>query len=452
MWSRRQFLGALGASGAISALAPLLGCGAQTAGKTSAAVSLVSDEDLAAALAILDGKLEGATILSHKTHTHELSLDHNEERFDRFRTHLIVLSAIIGHTRRRIVLSAPSPEGLAVAATSFAGHAIAPSMRPAPATDVDWQKTWTTRHSDYRAPLRSLFVEAQNHGGSRVVYRSSYLHSVHTELRFLSRKQNLRTKSQRTRGGVVMGAWAGGEIATSHAQVSGQGGPKIATLSSDAIASTAEHTLSHLHARSAPSGQQEVLLSPEAATHLAYNAIAKSPVSLPNSGDYKFRLVDDPSVGYGAMIYNDAGQRATIQTLVGEGGGPLSQSTRTRLTSNGTAQAQPSHVRLKAGIDNLASLVERVQTGVLLEGPELCQLDSRGERFAIICSRAREILNGRFTGRLFARTMTTGNTSEFIANTSALGSDSEQWAFESHGIAGSAQAPHWLSRARVEKA
>jgi len=100
----------------------------------------------------------------------------------------------------------------------------------------------------------------------------------------------------------------------------------------------------------------------------------------------------------------------------------------------------------------VSSLVAGIETGVLLEGPEYCRLDSRGERFALVCSRAREIQKGRFTGRLFARSLTSSISSEFIANTSALGRKSTVLAVETNGIPGSAEAPHWLSRATVHKA
>jgi predicted Zn-dependent protease len=452
LWSRRQFLGALGATGAASALSPLLGCGAQSTGRTRTVVSRIRDEDLAAALAVLDAKLEGATVWSRRTEAYELALDHDEERFDRFREHLVVLSAVVNRSPARIVLRGPTREEVLRAAKSLSNSEIAPPMKPIAVLGVDWQKTWTRKHSDFRTPLRALFSEAQQHGGSRVIYRSSYLHSVHSEQRFLSNSQNLRSRTQRTRGGVVMGAWAGGEIANSHAQVSGQGGPALVVLSDDTIAATADRTLSHLHARSAPSGQQEVLLSPETAALLAYKALAKSPTPLSNAGAYKFRIVDDPSTGYGARIHNAAGERVVAQTLLGDGGSALSLASRMSLGNDGTLQAEPSHVRVEGGTNDLATLVARIETGVLLEGPELCRLDSRGERLAILCNRAREILKGRFTGRRFARTLTSASTADFMSNTVALGSNREVLAFDTNGIAGSAEAPHWLSRASVHKA
>lgn len=448
MWSRRQFLGALGASGAASALSPLLGCGAQVANKGSAATVGVSDDDLALALAILDAKLEDATVWSQATHTDALSIDHDEERFDRLQEHLVVLSAVKDGTPTQLVLVGPTREQILLAATSLSEHAIAPAMKLGPIAEVGWDSSWTRKHSDYRTPLRTLFSVAQQHGGSRVVYRSAYLYSVHTEQQLLSRSKNLRSRSQRTRGGVVMGAWANGEMARGHTQVSGNGGPDLVALSSDAIAETADQALAHLHARSAPSGPQEVLLSPETAALLSYSALAKT--TTPLQGSYNVRIEDDPTTGYGAMHHDALGEEAVAQTLVGEEA--TAGLLRLRRGNGGTLRSEATNVRVDGEAEELASLVARIETGVLLEGPELCRLDARGERLAIVCSRAREILKGRFTGRLFSRTLSTTPVSEFLSNTVALGTRREAFAFDSEGIAGSAEAPHWLSRAEVHKA
>tara|TARA_R110002096_G_scaffold16898_15_gene58276 strand:- start:64530 stop:65876 length:1347 start_codon:yes stop_codon:yes gene_type:complete len=448
LWSRRQFLGALGASGAASALSPLLGCGAQTANKRSAATAGVRDDDLASALAILDAKLENATVWSQATHTDALSIDHDEERFDRLHEHLVVLSALKDKVPTQLVLVGPTPEQIVLAATSLSEHAIVPAMTLAPMAEDGWGTPWTRKHSDYRTPVRALFSIAQQHGGSRVVYRSAYLYSVHTEQRFLSRSKNLRSRSQRTRGGVVMGTWAHGEMALGHTQVSGLGGPALVSLSGDAIAQAADQALAHLHARSAPSGAQEVLLSPETAALLAYAALAKT--ATPLQGSYNVRIEDDPTTGYGAMHHDALGEAAVAHTLVGEEA--TTALLRLRRGNGGILRSEATNLRVDGDAEELASLVARIETGVLLEGPELCRLDSRGERLAIVCSRAREILKGRFTGRLFSRTLATANVREFFSNTVALGTSREAFAFDTDGIAGSAEAPHWLSRADVHKA
>ena len=433
-------------------VSPLLGCGAQTTGKTRTEIARIDDEHLAAALAILDAKLESAAVWSRKTLTNQLALDHDEERFDRSRTHLVVLSAREHGTATRIVLKNPTPDQLMRAATSLSEHAIAPPIELVAVEDVDWQSTWTQKHSDYRGPVRAIFAEAQNHGGSRVVYRTSYLQSVHTEQRLISQTQNIRSRAQRTRGGVVMGAWAGGEIASAHAEVSGQGGPALVSLTDDAIAKAATQTLSHLHARSAPSGVQEVLLSPATAAMLVYGGIAKSPTALRASGEHAVHIVDDPRSGFGATTFTAGGQRAVPHTLVGDDGSALPANARWQFDNRGTLTSEPSHVRMESGVEDLGALVAKVGTGVLLEGPELCRLDSRGERIAIVSSRGREIVNGRFTGRLFARMLTTAPLSAFLLDTRAIGRVHETVTFETNGIAGSAQAPHWLSSATVNKA
>ena len=452
MWSRRQFLSALGASGASCALAPLLGCGASAPRSTKEPLTRLGDEQLLTALSILDPKLDDARIFSRQNTSDHVVLDHEREEYQRNREHLVVLSGQRDGVASSIVLLNPDYDELLLAATQLSGHAVARPMQLGPLEQVRKRRSGIHRHSEYRDPVRTILAQAQEHGLSRIIYRSSYLHSVHSEQRLISRSQNLRFDSQRTRAGLVMAAWARGEIATSDIQVSGQGGPALVRFSAQDLESVADQTLAHLYARSAPSGAQDVLLCPEAAAMLAYHGIAKARATLPADYQGAARVVDDPRVGYGAMTYDDEGLKAAPQILLGTGAGPAPVSGRSRIDAEGVRCSRPCHVRVEPGEHSLADLVANVKTGVLLEGPELCVLDSRGETVSLLASRGREIRDGRFTGRLFARTLSRLQLSEFLSTTSGLGNASATLAFDDRGIASSAQAPHWLGRAHVEAA
>ncbi len=453
MWTRRKFLGAIAASGAATAVGPLLGCGAQSGQATHTTRSAIDDRQLTNALAILDGKLDRASLWSRKTETYELSLDHEEEQFTRGHEHLVVITAETAGRPWRVVLRNPGADDLLLAASSLAKHAIARPMKLAAPESHAWDATWARKHIDYRSPVRELFAEGRKHGGSRVIYRSAYLRSVHTETRIISRAQNLRGRAQRTLGGIVMGAWAGGEIATAHSEVSGQGGPGLLKLVPDAVEAVAEECLAHLHARSYPEGHQEVLLCPEAAALVAFEAVARSAAERPTTSETSaLSIVDDPTRGYGAMPFDDEGTRAVSHELVGPNASSLPARGRMRMRADGALKRRPSHVVIERGVEDRDTLVQRIGTGVLLEGPELCHLGRLGERFALTCSRAREIRDGRFTGRLFARTITTARLSEFLSSTVALGVEGTTVAFEESGVGGSAQAPHWLTSAVVHQA
>ncbi|MCP4447589.1 MAG: twin-arginine translocation signal domain-containing protein [Myxococcales bacterium] len=452
MWSRRQFLGALGASGASGALGQLLGCAARQSATAQATAPGVKDEHLAKALTVLEANTKNARVWSRETRSFELSLDHEQERFDVFLDYLVVLSGERDGKLARIALHDPTPQQLALAAASLSEHAIAPALPLQPVRSSGWNQERTQAHSEYREPLRSLFAAAQGHGSSRIVYQYSYLQSIQTEQRFLSRSHNLRSRSQRTRGGLIMGAWAGGEVATAEAQVSGQGGPRLVKLSDAKLASVADETLAHLHARSAPSGAQEVLLSPKTAAMLAHHAIGRAQIAGPLSANTVLRVTDNPAVGYGALAHDDEAVPTSEHVLVDTAIAPLQASGRRRFDRDAMLRVMPTHLEVESGDSELGELVARVKTGVLLEGPELCGVDSRGERLSLLSSRGREIVDGRFTGRLFARTLCTASISDFISDTVALGRDAESVSFEDHGIASSSEAPHWLSQAKVHSA
>ncbi len=411
----------------------------------------MGEPELTKALAILDATLENPVVWSRTNESYDIVLDHEEESFTRGIEHLVVLSASGNGQQLRSVLRNPSPIALERAAKSLAAHSDSPWLKLPEPTEHAWRATWSRNHTDYRNRVRTLFENARAVGGSRVIYRSAQLRSVHTQTQLMSPNRHLRAKAQRTRGGLVMGAWARGEIATGFAEASGQGGPGLVSLPTDRIAEVAESCLAHLHARSSPEeGAQSILLSPDAAALLAFEAVAKSrtPHKV-GSATSALRVIDAPERGYGAMAFDDEGVPSIAHTLVGANASPLPRASRTRYDHRGQLATRPTHVSIEAGVEDLDALVERIQNGVFLEGPEHCHLSRDGERFALQCSRAREIRGGRFTGRLFARTLATGVLSDFLSDTVALGHTRNTLAFDGAGYGGSAEAPHWLSSAGV---
>jgi len=427
-----------------------MGCHEQRTTQAAPALAALGDDELLSAISILDAALANARISDIKRNSYIISIDHEQESFDRPREERTILSGVRDGVEHRSVLINPTGEELIAAATRLAQGEKGPMISPPALRDLKPEDRPLGRRGEYRNPVRKIFSESQEHGRSRIVYRSAYLQTHETALRILSRKQNIRNHQRRTRAGLIMGAWAAGDIATANVQVSGGGGPKLAVLSPLQLQSVAEQTLAHLHARSAPTGVQEVILCPEAAALLAYHGIAQSNASIEQRENTSLRVDDDPSYGYGEVLVDDIGTPGLLHSLVGENGKPLDPRGRTRFDAEAQLRAFPSHVRVHGGDATLLDLVTKVDQGVLLEGPELCTLNASGDRMALVSSRGREIRGGRFTGRLFSRTLATASLSEFIAETSGLGTDRSTWAFDDSGVPGSAEAPHWLSRARVE--
>lgn len=380
---------------------------------------------------------------------YSLMIDHEDERFDHQRQHLIVLSGLQGGVPRRIALTDPTPESLHEAAKTFSKDERPSSLALAATESLDWNAERNFEESAYRERARSVFASAQRPGSSRIIYRSAHLQSVFSEQRLLSASQHVQLRSQRTRGGVLMAAWAGDEVATAHDEVSGHGGPELFELSDQRLEQVAQDTLSHLHARSAPQDGDEVILSPPCAAMLAHHAIAACPVKLDAPPSNIVRVFDDPQSGYGRLAMDDEGKKPALHALVGSEGTALPTNGRMRFDEAGELRKAPTHLRIETEESSLPALVSRVKAGVLLEGPELCALDARGERFSLLSSRAREIRDGRFTGRLFARTLTTAHLAKFISTTIALGDRSETVSFEANGIGSSAEAPYWLGLATV---
>ncbi len=412
----------------------------------------LGEQQLLDALSILDTKLGDARIWSSLQTVHELSRDHEEERYDLRDTHRIVLSGQQGDRVIRVALENPTSEELLASAKRISNQRIAKTA-PEQMAQSSHGPHVGYELSDYRTPLRRIFHDAQDHGSSRIIYREAYLQSTHSRTRLLSRSQDLRVEAHRSRGGLVMGTWTGGALATGEAQVSGLGGPALVRLTSTQLETAADDALAHLHARRAPSGDLEVLLCPEAAAMFAHHCIAHPSAVFRAAQTGPAHVVDDPSSGYGGLLVDDEGVASQPQLLLGLGTGvSLLPQGRMRFDAQAQLRLAPTHVRVSLGTSDLTELVSRIKNGVLLQGPTMCTLDSRGEKVSLLASRGHEIRNGRFTGRVFSHTLSSFLMRDFLSTTAALGNEVRAISFHHDGIASSAEAPYWLGSARVEAA
>ncbi len=405
---------------------------------------------------LADRRLERAYVWSRRSDTYRVRIDSSENRFDSESEHWVIVGGYRDGAEHSSALLGASVDDLRTSALEFLARFTPRSKEAATRLpkrlllgDADATSLEARHPSEFRDPAQALFEKAQSLSESRIVFRGSYIESTRCDQSLLSAAHNQRIHSLRTRGGVMLGAWSGDEIASSHEQASGIGGPELLQISDGQIEAAAAEALSHLHARSSASGEQEVLLNPEASATIAFHAFARAPAAL-HSDSPLLRIIDDPRVGYGQLQRQDSGQEARVSTLVGT----LESTERApgylRRDERALLRRMPANVSVVAGSTPSDALISSVKQGVLVQGPLHCALSPDGDRFSLLCSQAREIRDGRFTGRLFARQLVMADRRDFVASTRALGSESKSLAFTSWGMPMSASGAHWLSRARVE--
>ncbi len=463
MWSRRELLAALGASGASAALGGWLGaCAGPTTGRRNDNFAASQGDVLPQVLEILDSRLPGAFVWSRHSHRHRVSKDSQEQHFDSHRFESVVFgdnehTLGIHNANNHDLLSAALrfvdnlPDGAKRKAGASESFRLpkAVEMRSALAIDPARQS-----HDAFLKRVATTYSQAQKQGGSRIIYRNSYLLTDDVESRYLSRSQNQRVREVRFRAGVLFAAWTGDEVVTSVAERAARGGLELNSPSVNDLRRGAASALAHVHARSAPSGIRDVILSSECAGLVAMQAIAKpgfvlGPRPTPQG---PLRAINDPTRnrGYGSYLRDDRGDTPSALSFFGDLPVMKMHPGNMRRDEALGLRPMPSNVVVPAGTATEAELIADVREGVFLEAPLHCSVDPAGKSLALLCGRGREIRNGNFTGRVFSRLLATAACAAFFDDTRALGKRLQSHAFQEGPIAMSARSPAWLSRAHVE--
>lgn len=422
---------------------------------TRSRTALASPSRLQAIFELVDQTFEQAIVWSRRLETYRVTQDSGVRGFDQEQQHWVVVGGRSGGAHYSCALLDTSEEVLAQRVRTFLSRF--PQRRNRQALELSPLETLGQEHelglkafgaAEYRDPVSRMFDATQRQQASRIVFRASYLVAHSSDQHLLSRKHHIRMQSVRSRGGIIISAWSGDELASVESQVAGLGGPETANISDTQIEESAQEALAHLHARSAASGEQEVLLAPNASALLALHGIANRRASALITSS-PLRIVDDPSVGYGAMARDDVGEAVQSQVLVGRDADVTTRSGFRRRDHCATLGRGPSNVVVEPGTESQKSLVAGIKQGVLLQGPIHADLDAR-DQLTLLCAQGREIIGGRFTGRLFGRQIMRAPVQDFVDATAALGEDSATLAMDREGRALSTRAPHWLSRALVE--
>lgn len=489
-WSRREVLAALATSGAWAAIAPLLaGC---TPTRTRVQVEPITDTplplprlraQLRELVSRLSRDLEDAYAAAHVDELASATLDAGEATLaaeQRVRVHL---GGHRGGRWREQVIASADPARVRAAAEALVGGSLSapragagrrlferdaqPAIDPHDAPRVGWT-----------ARLAPLLERAESFGGSRVVYRGAYLRVRDRQHVFVGGDREVSERQLSTRAGVAMVAWTGDAIATGVAERAGALGLEALELGDDALAAAAERAVELLTARAAPSGELDLVLAPDVAALLAHRcvgdaltgdlwlgreALASTLVGVPIASE-SVTLVDDPSGGqaFGDYAFDDEGWPSAPAALIERGRlvGPLTcrrtaAALRLPRTGHGrragaTLAPRPGHLLLAAGDATGEELVAEVGRGLLVEGAAAAGLDARSFRVWLRAQSAKEIVDGRWTGRRFGGLTIAGAAPEILRSVRGVGRRSETFAVDDErGAPLSRQAPALLLTAAV---
>ena len=173
---------------------------------------------------------------------------------------------------------------------------------------------------------------------------------------------------------------------------------------------------------------------PEVAARLALGA---------GIGAEAVTLVDDPSThgAYGAFAFDDEGELAAPLVLVDRGhvvgrladrvgaaqlGGTIIGGRGSRPGHVGALAPAASHLRLVPGAVPRAALF--ADDGVVLEGGGTAVVDPISGRVVVAASRAREIVGGHPTGRVYADVELVGDLAELLGSVTAIAADTQTFA------------------------
>jgi len=135
-------------------------------------------------------------------------------------------------------------------------------------------------------------------------------------------------------------------------------------------------------------------------------------------------LVDDPTArgAYGGFVFDDAGDIAAPITLF-EDGRAAGRLIRGRRPGHvGVLESGPSHLYLAPGT---ATPKELLGNGWLLEGKLDAVFDPSSDRIVIGAARARELIKGNDTGRVYANVELVGQLGALLANVTGISKDTE---------------------------
>ena len=441
-WSRREVLAALAAAGAAPAWAGLLGtgCGAGAAGgaRGRGAERARDAADLRAQLRMLVAELSprfrGVRARAEIASSTRVAVDAAERGVIERRATGVVLSGHDGAQWIELGSQDISEEGvtaLALALTArTAGPGASAARRPGRA------RTFTTAHGrdprraapgDWLERAAKLHERAAAIGGSRIVYRAAALVVDDRDVIAVGDGVDVAERRVRARGSALFLAWTGVRLVAEEASRGAAAGLEAAEVPDGALAAAAEGALAHLSDSAPGAGEHELVLDPSVSALFLRHGVA--PAMTGEGWDAPaaaapITVRDDPTVAgaYGGYQVDDEGAPARSVTLVERGapGGALGTGHLRRGGPLAEARPRPAHLVLEPGAETQESLVAGVKQGFLIEGGQSGGGDPRARRVGLRARRAKEIVDGRLTGRAYGPVQLAGGVAAMLAGVRAV--------------------------------
>ena len=307
---------------------------------------------------------------------------------------------------------------------------------------------------------------------------------VETQRIFVDRNCRLASTSNMVSHSAFMFGFDNGKPGSGFRRHVAQGGLEIAHLNDADIETLRKDFVESFTTEPMPAGEYDVVFAPEVSGLLAHESFghgvemdqfvkdrAKSREFLGKPvASSLVTLVDDASVpgARGSYPFDDEGCIAEPTTIIKDGifRQPLTDLMSatflgTARTPNGRTQnwdrkvyARMSNTFFSRGSTDPAEMLDSLKDGLYLQGFRNGIEDPQGWGIQFTAATAREVKNGKFTGRIFASPTVTGYVPEILGNITMVGKD---FALEPGScgkgykefVAVTSGGPHLRTRARV---
>lgn len=496
--SRRDFLQRTGASLAGSLIAGSLAervLAAGTAAPPTAGAfpgSLVAD--LASVVADLERKFPYASALFAAQSGVVLGRDRNGRRVSQtpFPTRGVSLRVFDGSAFHDAAVGDTSPDALQAAARGLLRDVPVARERYRVEPLAKLEKSWRTETvrdpaaiplADHMANLERLF--------ERVSWDDPRVRSVRVGMDFgeiqrvfVDGRRRLVSATTTVSHNALIFGFDKGKPGFGFTRRLGQGGLELADISDQALEKMRRDFVESFGTEQVPAGEYEVVFAPPVSGLLAHESFghgvefdqfvkerAKAreflgkPVASPI-----VTLLDDPSIAgaRGSYPFDDEGMLSSPTTVIDHGifRQPLTDLMSATFlassrTANGRTQAwnrkvyaRMSNTFFAPGQSEPAELLASLKDGLYLEGFQNGIEDPQGWGIQFTCATAREMKDGKFTGRLFAPATVTGYVPDILSNITMVAND---FALEpgtcgkgdKEFVAVTSGGPHLRTRARV---
>lgn len=267
---------------------------------------------------------------------------------------------------------------------------------------------------------------------------------------FLSREKDMTQSVMYTTGGVVAAARKDQQVKQAYLPCSGLGGMELMAGMEENTAACVRTVLDLLHSESMIPGEYECICDPETAGIIAHEAFGHgvemdmfvknraqarqfigqyvaSPLVTMHDGASSARqtatyFFDDEGVPAHDTIIIDKGVLKTgisdLQSALTLGTMPTGNGRRESFARK--AYTRMTNTWFEPGTDKLEDMIASVKYGMYLECPSSGMEDPKNWGIQCMVNIAREIKDGRFTGRIFSPVVLTGYVPDLLKSITAM--------------------------------